>query len=69
MHIEIDASFIFPISIGKLVNLGERSINDAATIVSLMNYDLAKYLNEVPYPYKIDDALNFIKTSYKSYVI
>ena len=62
-------SFIFPIYIGKSVNLGKRSINDAATIVSLMSYEIAKYLNEVPYPYKIDDALNFIKTSYKSYVI
>ena len=27
----------------------------------------AKYLYEVPYPYKIDDALNFIKSSYNDF--
>ena len=27
-----------------------------------MNYEIAKYLYEVPYPYKIDEALNFIKS-------
>ena len=32
-----------------------------------MNYEIAKYLYEVPYPYKIDDALNFIKSSYEDF--
>ena len=53
----------FPYLFGKLVNLRELSMNDATTIVSLMNYEIAKYLYEVPYPYKIDDALKFIKSS------
>ena len=42
-------------------------MNDATTIVSLMNYEIVKYLYEVPYPYKIDDALNFIKSSYDDF--
>ncbi len=53
----------FPNLSGKLVNLRELSMDDATTIVSLMSYDISKYLYEVPYPYKIDDALNFIKSS------
>ena len=57
----------FPYLFGKLVNLREFSMNDAITIVSLMNYEIAKYLYEVPYPYKIDDALNFIKSSYDNF--
>ncbi len=32
-----------------------------------MNYEIAKYLYGVPYPYKFDDALNFIKSSYKNF--
>ena len=53
----------FPYLSGKLVNLRELSIDDATAIVSLMNYEIAKNLYEVPYPYRIDDALNFIKSS------
>jgi [ribosomal protein S5]-alanine N-acetyltransferase len=53
----------FPKLSGKLVNLRELSINDATTMVSLMSYDISKYLYEVPYPYKIEDALKFIKSS------
>ena len=54
----------FPILTGELVNLIELSMDDAITIVNLMSYDIARYLYEVPYPYKIDDALNFINSSY-----
>lgn len=57
----------FPKISGKLVNLRELSTDDAITIVSLMNYEIAKYLYKVPYPYKFDDALNFIKSSYKNF--
>lgn len=57
----------FPYLFGKLVNLRELSMNDATTIVSLMDYEIAKYLYEVPYPYKIGDALNFIKSSYDDF--
>jgi [ribosomal protein S5]-alanine N-acetyltransferase len=57
----------FPKISGKLVNLRELSIDDATTIVSLMSHEIAKYLYEVPYPYKIDDALHFIKSSYDDF--
>jgi RimJ/RimL family protein N-acetyltransferase len=57
----------FPYLSGKLVNLRELSIDDATTIVSLMNYEIAKNLYKVPYPYRIDDALNFIKSSYDEF--
>src|SRR5918995_6932809 len=57
----------FPKISGKLVNLRELSIDDATTIVSLMSHEIAKYLYEVPYPYKIDDALYFIKSSYDDF--
>ena len=42
----------FPKISGKIVNLRELSTDDAITIVSLMNYEIAKYLYKVPYPYK-----------------
>ena len=42
-------------------------MDDATTIVNLIDYEIAKYLYEVPYPYKIDDALNFIKSSYEDF--
>ena len=51
----------FPKISGKVVNLRELSTDDAITIVNLMNYEIAKYLYEVPYPYKIDDALKYVK--------
>jgi hypothetical protein len=50
-----------------LIILRELSMDDAITIVNHMSYDIAKYLYEVPYPYKIDDALNFINSSYKNF--
>jgi RimJ/RimL family protein N-acetyltransferase len=57
----------FPQLSGKSVNLRELSMDDATTIVILMSYEISKYLYEVPHPYKIDDALNFIKSSYKNF--
>jgi hypothetical protein len=32
-----------------------------------MDYEIDKYLYEVPYPYKIDDALKFIKSSFDNF--
>jgi [ribosomal protein S5]-alanine N-acetyltransferase len=32
-----------------------------------LKYEIAKYLYGVPYPYKFDDALNFIKSSYDDF--
>jgi RimJ/RimL family protein N-acetyltransferase len=57
----------FPQLSGKSVNLRELSMDDATTIVILMSYEISKYLYEVPHPYKLDDALNFIKSSYKNF--
>ena len=54
----------FPYLSGKLINLREITIDDATTIVNLVDYEIAKYLYEVPYPYGIEDGLNFIKSSY-----
>lgn len=60
-------SLSFPKVFGELVNLRELTIDDATTIVNLMDYDIAKYLYEVPYPYRIDDALKFIKSSFDNF--
>jgi len=57
----------FPCLSGKLINLREITTDDTTTIVNLIEYEIAKYLYEVPYPYKIDDALNFIKSSYNDF--
>jgi [ribosomal protein S5]-alanine N-acetyltransferase len=57
----------FPCLSGKLINLRELTMDDAITIVNLMDYEIAKYLYEVPYPYRIEDALNFIKSSYEDF--
>ena len=57
----------FPYLSGKLINLRKLTIDDATTIVNLMDYEIAKYLYQVPYPYRIEDALNFIKSSYDDF--
>ena len=57
----------FPYLSGKLINLRELTMVDATTIVNLMDYEIAKYLYEVPYPSRIDDALKFIKSSYDDF--
>ena len=57
----------FPYLSGKLINLRELTMYDAITIVNLMDYEIAKYLYEVPYPYKIDDALKFIESSFDNF--
>jgi len=47
----------FPYLSGKLINLRKLAIDDATSIVNLMDYEIAKYLYQVPYPYRIEDAL------------
>ena len=54
----------FPTLFGALVNLRELSVNDAHAMAHLMNYNISKYLYEVPDPYSVEDALNFIKTAH-----
>lgn len=52
----------FPKLFGTLVNLREILIYDAQDItLLLMNYNVSKHLWEIPNPYSIDDALEFIK--------
>src|SRR5919106_909278 len=52
----------FPKLFGTLVNLREILLNDAQDITHLlMNYNVSKHLWEIPNPYSIDDALEFIK--------
>ena len=57
----------FPCLSGKLINLRELTMDDAITIVNLMDYEIAKNLDQVPNPYRIEDALNFIKSSYDDF--
>ena len=57
----------FPRLFGVLVNLRELSMNDAQSITDLMNYNISKYLYEVPEPYLVQDALNFIKRSHNDF--
>jgi len=42
-------------------------VNDAQAIAHLMNYNISKYLYEVPDSYSIQDALNFIKTAHNNF--
>jgi RimJ/RimL family protein N-acetyltransferase len=57
----------FPTLTGALVNLRELSINDAPAIADLMNYNISKNLYEVPEPYLVQDALNFIKKAHNDF--
>jgi ribosomal-protein-alanine N-acetyltransferase len=61
------ASTNFPKLFGVLVNLREVSINDAHDITHLMNYNISKYLYDVPNPYSVEDALNFIKSAHSDF--
>lgn len=61
------ASTNFPSLSGLLVNLRRLSADDAQHIVRLMSYNISKNLYEVPYPYTIEDAVNFIRSSDKDF--
>ena len=52
---------------GLLVNLRELSINDAMDISRLMTYNISRSLWEVPYPYTIENALEFINSSHRDF--
>jgi len=54
----------FPILDGQTVKLRELLIDDATDISRLMSYNISKWLWEVPYPYTIENALNFIDSSH-----
>lgn len=57
----------FPKISGPLVNLRELSIGDANDICRLMTYNISKSLWEVPYPYSIEHAQNFINSSRRDF--
>jgi RimJ/RimL family protein N-acetyltransferase len=57
----------FPIIDGQIVKLRELLIGDANDMSSLMTYNVSKSLWEVPYPYTLDNALNFIDSSHKEF--
>ncbi|MGH9997101.1 MAG: GNAT family N-acetyltransferase [Nitrososphaeraceae archaeon] len=58
----------FPKLFGTLVNLREILINDVQDItLLLMNYNVSKHLWEIPNPYSIDDALEFIKCANRDF--
>ena len=57
----------FPRINGLLVNLRELSIYDAMDISRLMTYNISRSLWEVPYPYTVENALNFINSSHRDF--
>jgi ribosomal-protein-alanine N-acetyltransferase len=57
----------FPKINGLFVRLRELSISDAVDISDLMSYNISKSLWQVPYPYTIEDAVNFITSSHRDF--
>jgi len=57
----------FPKLFGALVNLRELSVEDVQDMTHLMNCNISKYLYNVPDPYSVQDALNFIKSSHSDF--
>lgn len=45
----------------------ELSINDAKSVTRFMNFNIAKNLFDVPYPYIMKNALDFIKSSHSDF--
>ena len=57
----------FPEINGLLVKLRKLSIDDAKDISRLVTYNVCKSLWKVPFPYTLEDALNFIDSSHRDY--
>jgi len=57
----------FPKIKGLLVDLRELSINDARDISHLMTYKISKSLWQVPFPYTVENAQNFINSSHRDF--
>ena len=57
----------FPKIKGLLVDLRELSINDARDISHLMTYNISKSLWQVPFPYTVENAQNFINSSHRDF--
>lgn len=54
----------FPKLNGLLVILRELSMSDAEDISNLMSYNISKSLWQIPYPYTVENASNFINSSH-----
>jgi ribosomal-protein-alanine N-acetyltransferase len=57
----------FPKLNGSFINLRELSVNGAKLITSFMNYKIAKNLYDVPYPYTMKNAVDFIRSSHSDF--
>ena len=57
----------FPKISGRLVDLRGVLISDANDISRLMTYNISKSLWEVPYPYSLEHARNFINSSHRDF--
>jgi RimJ/RimL family protein N-acetyltransferase len=57
----------FPVLEGQTVKLRELLIDDAANMSRLMSYNISKWLWEVPHPYTLENAMNFIDSSHKEF--
>src|SRR6187402_3742009 len=57
----------FPELNGLLVKLRKLSIDDAKEISQLVTHNMSKSLWKVPFPYTLEDALNFIDSSHKDF--
>ena len=57
----------FPKINGLLVKLRELSMSDAVDISHLMSYNISKSLWQVPYPYTVENAANFINSSHRDF--
>jgi [ribosomal protein S5]-alanine N-acetyltransferase len=57
----------FPKLNGTFITLRELSVNDAKSITRFINYNIAKNLFNVPYPYTMKNALDFVKSSHSDF--
>ena len=57
----------FPTIDGQIVKLRELLIGDAIGMTNLMTHNVSKSLWEVPYPYSIEHAQNFINSSRRDF--
>ena len=64
---ERDSRKSFPKINGLLVKLRELSMSDAVDISDLMSYNISKSLWQVPYPYTVENAANFINSSHRDF--
>ena len=57
----------FPKINSLLVKLRELSMSDAEDISNLMSYNISKSLWQIPYPYTVENASNFINSSNRDF--